>query len=91
MLVALCTSKPPVIDLGSCNVVKNDLLAAKTAVDQIVVEANKVPAVEPWSTARINIAFIAASVGSHATLQDSTLQADVKTVFDIFRQIVGVQ
>jgi len=91
VLVALCTSKPPVIDLGTCNVVKTDLITVKNAVDQIVVEANKVPAQEPWAKARINIALIAASATVHATVQDPTLQSDIAGLMSIVRQIVGVQ
>ena len=92
VLVALCTSKPAVIDLTTCNSVKTDLIAIKNAVDQIVVEANKVPATEPWTTARINIALIAASATIHATVQDATLQSDLAYLLSIVRQqIVGVQ
>jgi hypothetical protein len=92
VLVALCTSKPPVIDLTTCNTVKSDLIQIKNVVDQIVVEANKVPAIEPWTTARINIGLIAASAAVHATVQDATLQSDLTGLLSIVRQqIVGVQ
>jgi hypothetical protein len=91
VLAALCTSKPPVIDLGTCNTVKTDLIAIKGAVDQIVVEANKVPATETWVAARINIALIAAGATVHATVADASLQADITGLLGLVRQIVGVQ
>ena len=91
VLVALCTSTPPVIEIGTCRTVKADLLTIKGAVDQIVVEANKVPAVEPWSTARINIALIAANVTLGATVPDPSLQSDITALEGLIKQIVGVQ
>ena len=92
VLVALCTSKPPVIDLMTCNTVKSDLIQIKNVVDQIVVEANKVPSGEPWTTAHINIGLIAASAAVHAAVQDATLQSDLTGLLSIVRQqIVGVQ
>jgi hypothetical protein len=91
VLAALCTSKPPVIDLGTCNAVKTDLITVKIAVDQIVVEANKVPATETWASAHINIAMIAAGVVIHTTVSDANLQADITSLMGLIRQIVGVQ
>ena len=91
VLAALCTSKPPVIDLGTCNTVKADLITIKGAVDQIVVEANRVPATETWAAARVNIALIAAGSTVHATVADASLQADITSLLGLVRQIVGVQ
>ena len=91
VLAALCTPTPPVIDLGTCNSVKADLLTIKGAVDQITVEANKVPATETWAVARVNIAFIAASVTLGATVPNAALQTDITSLEGLIKQITGVQ
>lgn len=91
VLVALCTPTPPVIDLGTCNTVKTDLLTIKSAVDQIVVEANKVPNTKTWAVARVNIALIAANVTLGVTVTNESLQTDITNLEGLIKQIVGVQ
>ena len=95
VLVALCVPQPPAtttaLDLATCNQVKTDLLTIKSAVDQIVVEANKVPAIEPWTTARINIAMIGANVTLGAVVPNPALQSDVAGLEGFIKQILGVQ
>ena len=91
VLVALCTSTPPVINIGTCRTVKADLLTIKSAVDRIVVEANKVPDTESWAKARVNIAPILANVTLGATVSDPSLQADITALESLIKQIAGVQ
>jgi hypothetical protein len=91
VLAALCTGQTAVLDLGTCNQVKNVLLTVKTFVDQATAEANKVPNQEPWSTARINIALDAASIATAATVNNPALQSDLDALMNIVKQIWGVQ
>jgi hypothetical protein len=91
VLVALCTPTPPVISLTTCNQVKNDLLKVKVAVDQIVVEANKVPTTETWAVARVNIATIGATAAVNAATGNTALDQDIAAVAAAVKLILGVQ
>jgi hypothetical protein len=71
--------------------VKTDLLTIKSAVDQIVVEANKVPNTKTWAVARVNIALIAANVTLGVTVTNESLQTDITNLEGLIKQIVGVQ
>ena len=90
-LVSLCVPKPPVIDLGTCNVVKTDLQTAVGVIEQITVEANRVPDLETWAAARVNIAAIAAKAVVHSTVKDPGLQADLDSLALLIQQIKGVK
>ena len=90
-LVSLCVPKPPVIDLGTCNVVKADLQTIVGVIGQVTIEANRVPDLELWATARVNIAAIAAKAVIHSTVKDLGLQADLNSLVGLIQNIVGVQ
>jgi len=91
VLVALCTTTPPTVDLVTCNKVKTDLLAIKAAVDQIVTEANKVPGSETWAVARVNIAAIGATATVNAATGNTALDQDIAAVAAAVKLIMGVQ
>lgn len=90
-LVALCTSTPPAVNLTTCNQIKTGLLTVKAAVDQIVVEANKVPATESWPVARANIATIGATAAINAATGNTSLDTDIKSLSGFIQLILGVQ
>jgi hypothetical protein len=94
VLVALCV--PPAgstaaLDLGTCNQIKTDLLKIQTGVNQIVVEANKVPGTETWAQARVNIVAIGANMVITTSVANPTLQADLVGLAALVQQIMGVQ
>ena len=91
VLVALCTTTPPTVNLTTCNQVKNDLLTVKSAVDQVVVEANKVPGSETWAVARVNIAAIGATAAVNAATGNTALDQDIAAVAAAVKLILGVQ
>ena len=94
LLVSLCVVNPPQtppLDLVTCNKVKNGLLTVKSAVDQIVVEANKVPGIETWAQARINIAAIIATATVNAATGNTALDQDIAAVAAAVKLIQGVQ
>jgi amino acid transporter len=95
VLLALCVplspTTPAALDLGTCNQVKTVLLKAKTFVDAATAEANKVPATEPWSTARINIALAGVGVALPASVNSPELQTDLNSLGTLVNQILGVK
>ena len=91
VLVALCTTTPPTVNLTTCNQVKTQLLNIKGAVDQVVVEANKVPGSETWAVARVNIATIGATSAVNAATGNTALDQDIAAVAAAFKLILGVQ
>jgi hypothetical protein len=91
VLVALCTPTPPALDLVTCNKVKTDLMTVKSAVDQIVAEANKVPTIETWAVARVNIAAITATAAANAATGNTALDSDITSLLSLVKQIAAVQ
>ena len=95
VLVVLCTPQAPAttptLDLGTCNQIKTDLLKIQTGVNQIVVEANKVPGTETWAQARVNIVAIGANMVITTSVANPTLQADLVGLAALVQQIMGVQ
>jgi PBP1b-binding outer membrane lipoprotein LpoB len=91
VLVALCTTTPPTVNLTTCNQAKTGLLTVKGAVDQIVAEANKVPGSETWAVARVNIAAIGATATVNAATGNTALDQDIAAVAAAVKLIMGVQ
>jgi hypothetical protein len=91
VLVSLCVPKPSIMDLGTCNVIKTDLQAFVSVIGQVTAEANRVPDLEDWPTARANIAVIGARAVIHSTVKDAGLQADLNSLAGLIQQIKAVQ
>jgi hypothetical protein len=90
-LLALCVAVPGAVaalDAVTCGEVKQYLSAVAQACDEIATEA---ASTDPWTTARIKIAGIAATVTVNATITNAALKSEITQLQTLITQILGVQ
>jgi hypothetical protein len=91
-LVVLCTvqlpATSPTLDSTTCSSVKSYLTIAENTFNAIATEA---ASSDPWPTARVKIALIAAQMATSASVTSPVVKAEIESLESLVAAIIEVQ
>jgi hypothetical protein len=76
------------LDSATCSTTKSYLVIAANTFDAISAEA---ASSDPWPTARVKIALIAAQMATSASVPNPVVKAEIESLEALIAQIIEVQ